>query len=144
MWGQSQRSNGPNILGYENIKGPWDGMVPGLLHSPVSCPPRCTCMLRGHRYSLPASRKTGHPPLLLRKSYVFVPFSLLVRGHTFPLLSARGFATGGVLRDSLFNKKGKIQIKLADRNPPWSETRSQRSQCGETMLAWGLWASVRK
>lgn len=117
---------------------------PPMLHAPACSPPRSMHM--GQRISPhpPASPRTLHSSSLLYNIHVFVLCFLLVRGDPFSSCLYKGLCKPGVLRDFLFNKKGKMQDKLADRNPPRSETRSQRSQCEEVVPAWKLDVSISK
>ena len=69
------------------------------------------------------------------KPHVFVLRSLVLEETLPPLLCYKGLCNLGVLRDFLFNKKGKIEDKLADRNPLWTEARSRRSHREEMMPA---------
>lgn len=71
-------------------------------------------------------------------------FSIKLEENLSPVLSTRDSATWGYLGIFYLIKKGKIQDKLADRNPLWPETRSRRSQCEEMMLAWKLYISISK
>lgn len=135
------------ILGCEDVKAPFnmqENHCPPILHPPACYPPRS--MYMGQRISPhpPASPRILHSSSLLYKILVFVPCFLLVRRDPFSSSLYKGLCKPGVLTDFLFNKKGKMQDKLADRNPPWSETRSQRSQCEEVVPAWKLYLSISK
>lgn len=126
------------ILGCENVKGTFNMKnttthIPH--HPPVSTHTDAHMWVRAHFCILLASHRFLHSFLLLYKIYILVPHSLLVRGDPFSSSLYKGLCNLEVFGDFLFNKKGKMQDKLADRNPPWSQTRSQRSQCEEMMLA---------
>lgn len=135
------------ILGCEDVKAPFNMQehhCPPILHPPACYPPRSTYM--GQRISPPppVSPRILHSSSLLYKIHVFVLCFLLVRGDPFFSSLYKGLCKPGVLRDFLFNKKGKMQDQLADRNPPWSKTRSRRSQCEEGMPARKLYVSISK
>lgn len=96
---------------------------------------RSTHMSPGHLYIPLASHSILHPFLLSYKTPCLCPAFPNVRGDPSSSSLYKGLCNLGVLRDFLFNKKGKIEDKLADRNPLWTETRSRRSHREEMMLA---------
>lgn len=144
-WGESYKWYKwyQQILGCEDARPIQHAGIP-VLRPPASYPPRPKCV--GHRTSAhpPSLLGIPHSSLLLNEIHAFVPCSLLVRGDPFSSSLYKGVCSPGVLRGVLFNKKGKMQDNLADRNPPWSETRSERSQCEEMVPAWKLYVSISK